>query len=160
MVKCKMPVHQDDHMQEAGCQDDNLQEAGPSGWSFALVISRCLSLIVVCRWSLFVAGHCLSFVFFVIGRFCHWLLFVVGHCLSLVILFHWLLFVFGCLSLFVVGRCLLMVVVCCLLLIVVCRGLLFVVGRCLLYLSYLVSTIIFGMLELSGFQKYSILLLF
>ena len=101
MTICKRPVDQDDHLQEAGrsgwsfsrgqsiwmiiCkrpvhQDDHLQEAGPSGWSFALVFGRCLSLVIVCQWSLFVVGRCLSLV--IVSC---WLLFVAGRCLALVV---------------------------------------------------------------------------
>ena len=92
MIICKRPVDQDDHF----------QEASPSGWSFArgqsirmIICKRPVhqddhlhwSLVVVCRWSLFVSGPCLWF----------------GRCLSLVIVSCWLLFV--------AGRCLALVVV-------------------------------------------------
>ena len=59
---------------------EHLQEAGPSGWSFALVFGRCLSLVIVCQWSLFVVGRCLSLV--IVSC---WLLFVAGRCLALVV---------------------------------------------------------------------------
>ena len=75
---------------------------------------------------LFVIGCCLSLVVV-----CCWSLFVLGHCLSLVVVYRWLLFVAGCcLSLVIVCRQLLFVVVCCWSLVVVCRWSLFVVGRC------------------------------
>ena len=45
------------------------------------VVGRCcLSLVVVCCWSLFVVGRCLSLVVV-----CHWLLFIVVCCLLFVV---------------------------------------------------------------------------
>ena len=87
---------------------------------YQFVIGRYLSLVFVCRWSLFVVGLCLSSLFVVgccllLVVVCCWSLFFVGLCLSLVVVCCW--------SLFVLGRCLLLVVVC--------LWSLFAVGLCL-----------------------------
>ena len=92
MIICERLVNPDCHLQEASC----LSLVVVCSWSL-FVVGLCLSLVVVCRWSLFVAGGCLSLVVY-----CRWSLFVVGHCLSLVVVLRW--------SLFFVGLCLLLVV--------------------------------------------------
>ena len=81
MIICKRPVDQDDHF----------QEASPSGWSFArgqsirmIICKRPVhqddhlhwSLVVVCRWSLFVSGREL-------GDFC-----LSVHLSFILLLFH------------------------------------------------------------------------
>ena len=66
MIICKRPVHEDDHLH----------------WS----------LVVVCRWSLFVSGRCLWLVVvcgWLLVVVCRWSLLVVGCCLSLVVVCPW-----------------------------------------------------------------------
>ena len=92
MIICKRLIHQDDHLQKAGpsrwsfvkrrlikmvtCKrlvhlDDHLQEAGPSDpWSFAFMVSCCLSLVIVCCLSFVVVCPLMLFVV------CSWSLFV------------------------------------------------------------------------------------